>query len=367
MRAVTVMVVAAWVGGFLLVFHQDYASAAGNETVTRTFQPSSADTYNDEKNPGTNYGSSAVMDVGTKTSNRLHSLVQFDISSLPIHTDSTVNSANLSLYLSAAPTTSRTHGAHRVTSTWAEGSVTWTGEPSFDGTATASTITGTAGGVWLIWDVTADVSAYLGGTATNYGWLIKDSAEGISKAYEFSYATKEEVSSSLHPTLSIAFTAPWDSHTDAAREDPAEDTFANADSMVYMKGTGFANGNYDVGYYDGADSRVLLALDENISVTDGTLNSEYLLTTDKSAAPGTWHALVQPASATPFPDPGSPTDYDEAVNNPDTYELLTNDSFLVEASAIPEFPTVMAGITVAGLCFGIYYWMRKRRLAYVKA
>ena len=27
---------------------------------------------------------------------------------------------------------------------------------------------------------------------------------------------------------------------------------------------------------------------------------------------------------------------------------------------------VIAGIGVAGLCFGIYYWMRKRRLSYVR-
>ena len=55
------------------------------------------------------------------------------------------------------------------------------------------------------------------------------------------------------------------------------------------------------------------------------------------------------------------------MNNPDFYELMANDSFYVAQSAIPEFPTVMAGIMVAGLCFGIYYWMRQRRLAYVKA
>jgi len=357
MRVVTVMLVAAWLGGLLLPFGWDYVSAAGNETVTRTLQPSSADTYVDEKNADTNYGSIAVMDVGTKTSNRLHSLVQFDISSLPT-TGSTVNSANLSLYLSAASTTSRTHGAHRVTASWAEGTVTWTDEPTHNATATASTITGTTSGVWLNWDVTADVSAYLGGTATNYGWLIKDSAEGIPQTYEFSYATKEEVTTSLHPKLIITFTAPWESYENLAPLTVC-DNFTETNNHVYMQGTSFPTDNYTVGYFDG--SGIWIAGDDIFVSGDGILNSEYQLDSLDAAA-GTWHALAQPFGATSFPGT-----YAGAIAAPDTYELLADDSFNVEAEAIPEFPTVMAGIMVAGLCFGIYYWMRKRRLAYVKA
>jgi len=96
----------------------------------------------------------------------------------------------------------------------------------------------------------------------------------------------------------------------------------------------------------------------------GNLTSEYDLTTDTDAVgDATWHALVQPAGGYS----AFPSTYNTAVNNPDTYGLMANDSFFVAKSAIPEFPTVMAGIMVAGLCFGIYYWMRKRRLAYVKA
>ena len=132
-----------------------------------------------------------------------------------------------------------------------------------------------------------------------------------------------------------------------------------------VDGTGFAAGNYDVGYYDGAGSQVLIALDENVAVSgNGTLYSEYLLTTDVTATGDDWwHALVQPAGAlNPLPN-----DYATAVADPDGYELLANDSFYVAESAIPEFPTVMAAIMVAGLCAGIYYWMRKRKLAYVKA
>jgi len=43
----------------------------------------------------------------------------------------------------------------------------------------------------------------------------------------------------------------------------------------------------------------------------------------------------------------------------DTAYAVT-DSFTVDDSCIPEFPTVFAAITVPGLCFGIYWRMRKR-------
>ena len=46
--------------------------------------------------------------------------------------------------------------------------------------------------------------------------------------------------------------------------------------------------------------------------------------------------------------------------------LVANRSFEVAAEAIPEFPTVIAAIMVAGSCFGIYYWMRKRKQFYVR-
>ena len=112
-----------------------------------------------------------------------------------------------------------------------------------------------------------------------------------------------------------------------------------------MKGTGFAAGNYKVRYYDAG--AVQLGTEAGITVSgDGILQSLMACNTNPSAPAGTWHAKV-------FDDAGT--------------TLIADDTFAVTASAIPEFPTVIAAIGVAGLCFGIYFWMRKRRLAYVKA
>lgn len=63
-------------------------------------------------------------------------------------------------------------------------------------------------------------------------------------------------------------------------------------------------------------------------------------------------------------DLGSPSDNYTDASTTDGY--MVEDAFEVTNAAIPEFPVVIAGIVVVGTCFGIYYWMRQRRLAYVK-
>ena len=48
------------------------------------------------------------------------------------------------------------------------------------------------------------------------------------------------------------------------------------------------------------------------------------------------------------------------IDTPGYANFIADDSFVVDATAIPEFPAVITAIVVAGLCFGIYWWMRKR-------
>jgi hypothetical protein len=289
---------------------------------------------------------------------------------------STISSATLNLYcINASTGGGRTIDIHYLTRAWVEGTgtgtitndgVTWntydgtnawtTAGGDYNGTATTS-ITVKSQSQWYAWTVTADVN-----NATN-GWILKDNNETVAQLRWAEYNSR--TAGSNLPYLLVTFTAPWDSHTDIGRTNPAEDTFASPNTTVYMKGTGFTNGNYNIAYYDATVTGEgnWIATDTNISVSNGELNSAYLLTTNQSAIGGTWHALVQPFSGyTAFPGT-----YNTAVAAPDTYGLLANDSFTVQQSAIPEFPTVIAGIAVAGTCFAIYYWMRKRKQAYVKA
>jgi len=100
--------------------------------------------------------------------------------------------------------------------------------------------------------------------------------------------------------------------------------------------------------------------EDTSSDSDGYLSAAHTFTESDTA--GNWHCAVYTSGA-------NPSSYD-----PDDTNIVADDTsytggyaFHVEQSAIPEFPTVVAAVGVSGLCFGIYYWMRKGRLADVEA
>jgi len=145
----------------------------------------------------------------------------------------------------------------------------------------------------------------------------------------------------------------WESYSDSDHLIVC-DSFADSTNHVYMFGEGFASGTTKVGWYDGGNA--LKQTDTYSSWGGGILNwSECDLMSfagpPPTAAAGTWHAVVL------LQADDIPAAYADAIADPD---YVVDDSFEVDASAVPEFPVVMAAIGVAGLCFGIYYWMRKR-------
>ncbi len=188
---------------------------------------------------------------------------------------------------------------------------------------------------------------------SNYGWILRDDGANDSNTLK-TFGTKNNATASNRPQLSVTFTVPWDSYENSERT-VIRDIFSSSYTTAYMKATGFLAGNYNVSYYDG--NGAITRSENNITVAgDGVLQSSILFSDYPSSTPGIWYVLVQPASGY-F---SLPSTYSTAVAAPDTYGLLANDSFEVSGTAIPEFPTVMAGIVVAGACFGIYWWMRRK-------
>ena len=142
----------------------------------------------------------------------------------------------------------------------------------------------------------------------------------------------------------------WGSHSDATFL-IVENSFAGATNHAYMYGENFDSGTTKVGWYDGGgDWR---QTDTNAFPAGGILNWSECIFTDYVgvAAAGDWHAVVIKTVD------ALPSTYAAAILHAN---FVADDVFTVDATAIPEFPEVMAAIGVAGLCFGIYWWMRKR-------
>ena len=138
------------------------------------------------------------------------------------------------------------------------------------------------------------------------------------------------------------FSDPWGFYSGK----PFNSTYPTA----YIEGENFTPGTeaYKVAYYD--EDGVYLGVDSSLSVgADGILHSEWALDQNPQAKEGCWHSAVYPIGGS-IADPYDSTDPD----------IIVDEELWVDKSAIPEFSTVIAGIAVAGMCFGIYWWMRRR-------
>jgi hypothetical protein len=119
--------------------------------------------------------------------------------------------------------------------------------------------------------------------------------------------------------------------------------------IVTMTGDYFAlDYEYKVAYYDNSDNHVQTEV--NQSDGNGDLESKYNFRTHSGAAPGnSWHSAVY-----------DNTDDPPSIYNPSDPNMIIAGTFEVLASAIPEFPTVIAAIAVCMLCAVAYVVMRRR-------
>ena len=178
------------------------ATSIGETTCTLT---PSADAALDRATQGTNYGGVGFLSVRSQSgNNQRRSIARFDIASCNIPAGALVRSASLKLTVTTASGSNRTYGAHRVTQSWVESTVTYQNQPSFTATATSTVATGVAPAS-LSWSVLSDVSAFVAGTATNNGWLVKDATENAGTAVETIFGSREHATPASRPTLVIGY------------------------------------------------------------------------------------------------------------------------------------------------------------------
>ena len=158
-----------------------------------------------ENQANNNYGTLATTRVRSRNNNRdRRTFVQFDVSAIP--SGSSVTAATMTLCATSVPGVTRSYEVHRVTSGWVETVLTWNNQPGVAASATYTTTT-PASPACMNWTVTADVQAWVDGTANN-GWRVKDTVEGSATNYNTTYRSRENTGSpSDRPKLVVTYAA----------------------------------------------------------------------------------------------------------------------------------------------------------------
>jgi hypothetical protein len=149
---------------------------AGAQTLTKsqcTVTGASQDTFVNQASTSQTNGGAATLDLIPDSGAQKWSFVAFDLSSCNLPATAGADSATLRLYLVNAPKSSFTLNLNKVSGSWSN-SLTWTGAQSLATTATSTSSTGTSNGVWVTFNVTADVDGFIKGGANN-GWRLTES------------------------------------------------------------------------------------------------------------------------------------------------------------------------------------------------
>lgn len=237
--------VMANLAGDYIEYSVDTAGAVFPVTVDPTFKDGyggDVQTYMDscilDAAPDSNWGVRTDFFTGRNVYDQItRGLIQFDISSIPGGATIDANGSKVYLYCSAEDSaTDRDVRLHRGLTQWYEGNKnndrptvdgsTWNsangypwasqtawaggagGASGSDWAASATaTVTITGSGAWFNWDVTADISAFYAGTATNRGWWILNAVEtaGSNSAKNF-WASDYTTDATLRPYLTVDYT-----------------------------------------------------------------------------------------------------------------------------------------------------------------
>ena len=165
------------------------------------------------------YGDHELQISSGSGSTREHSLLQFEMSSIP--SGANILSARLELYHYVTTSTPVDPGVevHRLTRSWVEGTHGGTGSAdgatwdTWDGASNwtssggdyapvpvdSSAISATTGD-WESWEIGELVKGWIDGSHPNHGIILKGTG-----VIDVSFASKEDVNAALHPRLSIEY------------------------------------------------------------------------------------------------------------------------------------------------------------------
>ena len=269
-------------------------SAADEGTTVTPPATTTYDSYLRQDAATTNTGTETTMHVQSRSGSRnRRTVVEFDLTTSGIPTTAAVKTSYLRLFMSSAPSATRTYNAHFITggTSWTGTTVTWnnrtTGTPwgtaggDFNATPAASVNTGTTNNVTHTYTILTDGTVanipqlWISNPAANQGILIKDSVESSATTRIGQYVTQNGATAAQYPQLELRYlrnvtlnapavgvsevTWTWTFPTgsNATNYDGvmfikkagsgAAFTFAPADGTAYTVGTNLGNGEGVVG------------------------------------------------------------------------------------------------------------------------
>jgi hypothetical protein len=190
-------------------------------TASSSISAVAVDTQVREASATSNFGGSSSAHVTSSAGANRRSYLRFDLTkcSPAVPSTATVRVATLRLYVNNLPTACETNDIFRVTASWTEMGLTWNTQPF--GTSlnnppqaqrTGSLNVGTTpcqnttlNAYVSGWNVTTDVQAFVGGTATNFGWMIRDDVEAASAIRATTYATRDSNPLNQSPQLVVTY------------------------------------------------------------------------------------------------------------------------------------------------------------------
>jgi hypothetical protein len=190
-------------------------------TATPAATTSVIDAVVRQATPTTNLGTATTTETSSASSANRRVYIKFDLSGCTpaIPSNATVRAATLRLYASALPAACRTLDIFRVTASWTEAGITWNNQPfgttlnnpasaSRDDSVTVGAVAGcvnTAAGYISGVDVTANVAAFVAGTSSNYGWMIRDDVENSATARTATFSAKNLGTLAQAPQLIVTY------------------------------------------------------------------------------------------------------------------------------------------------------------------
>ena len=191
-------------------------------TATPATTTAAADTTARQGSATSNFGALTTMNVSSASGANQRIYLTFDLTgcSPAIPATAVVRLATLRLYMTVVPAACRVLDLFPATAAWGETSLTWNNQPfgttinnpptaSRTGTFSVGTPAGcqnqSTGTYVTGGTVTSDVAGFVAGTATNFGWMIRDDTEGSATTRTATFAAKQLGTIAQEPQLVVTY------------------------------------------------------------------------------------------------------------------------------------------------------------------